>query len=78
MYYSLRDKDFLKDSNEGVSRPYVRYDCGTRFEECVSEDRGCACCLASRNAELHERAEKLSIEVSVLSRREGSFRRLYL
>ena len=37
-----------------------------------------ACCLTSRNAELLERAEKLSVEVSVLSLREGRSRRLYL
>ena len=48
----------------------------TSSEECVAE-RGCACCLASRNAELLERADKLSAEVTVLSRREGRFRRLY-
>ena len=46
-------------------------------EECVSEDNGCACCRTSLNAELLERADKLSVEVSVLSLREGSSRRLY-
>ena len=46
-------------------------------EECVSEDNGCACCRTSRNAELLERADKLSVEVSVLSLREGRSRRLY-
>ena len=40
-------------------------------------NKGCACCLASLNAELLERADKLSVEVSVLSRREGRFGRLY-
>ena len=66
------------DSNETALRPDVRYDRGTSSEECVSEDKSCACCLASRNTELLERAEKLGVEVSLLSRREGRFRRLYL
>ena len=43
--------------------------------QCVS-NRACACCLASLKAELLERADKLGVEVSVLSRREGRFRRL--
>ena len=47
-------------------------------DECVSEDNGCECCLTSRRAELLERAEKLSVEVSVLSLREGRSLRLYL
>ena len=55
-----------------------KYDGGTDPEECVSVDKGCACCCASRNAELLERAEKFSVEVLVLNRREGRFRRLYL
>ena len=54
----------------------MKYDGGTVSEKCVSEDKGCACCLASRNAELLERADKLSVEVSVLSPHEGRFRRL--
>ena len=47
-------------------------------DEFVSEDNNCACCRTSRKAELLERADKLSVEVSVLSLREGSSRRLYL
>ena len=42
-------------------------------EECVS-----SCCRTSLNAELLERADKLIVEVSVLSLREGRSRRLYL
>ena len=53
-------------SNEAVSRPDVKYDEDTGSEECVSEDTGRACCRTSRIAELLERAEKLSVEVSVL------------
>ena len=49
---------------------------GNRIPSCHSS--GCACCLASRNAELLERAEKLCVEESVLSQREGRFRRIYL
>ena len=56
----------------------MKYDGGTGSEEFVSEDKGCACYLACRNAELLEKAEKLGVEVSVLSRREGRFRRLNL
>ena len=37
-----------------------------------------ACCLASRNAEMLERAGKLKIELSVLSLRVGKFRSVYL
>ena len=40
-------------------------------EEFVSEDNGCACCRTSLKAELLERADMLSVEVSVLSLREG-------
>ena len=43
-------------------------------EECVSEDNGCACCRTSVHAELLERADKLSVEVSALSLREGRSR----
>ena len=56
----------------------MKYDGGTGSEECVSGDKVCVCCRASRNAELLEIAEKLSVEVSVLSRREGKFGRLDL
>ena len=54
------------------------YDVGTGSVEGVSEERGCACCRASRIAELLERAERLSVGVSVLSRRNWLCRRLYL
>ena len=54
----------------------MKYDGGTGSEVCVSEDKGCACYLTCRNAELLERAEKSGVEVSVLSRREGRFQRL--
>ena len=37
----------------------------------------CACCRTSLNAALLERADKLSVEVSVISRREGKSRRKY-
>ena len=69
-----------EESSEAVSKPDVKYECGTNSEENVSGDKGCACCLASLNAEeLLERAEKLSVEVSVvLNLREGRFLRLYL
>ena len=50
---------------------------GISSEECVSEDHSCACCRTSLNAELLERADNLSVEVSVLSLREGRSRRLY-
>ena len=56
----------------------MKYDGGTGSEQCVSEDKGCVCCRASRNAELLERAEKLGVEISVLSGREVRFRMLYL
>ena len=46
-------------------------------EECVSEDNGWACCRTRLKVELLERADKLSVEVSVLSLREGRSRRLY-
>ena len=39
-----------EDSKEVVSRPDVKYDWGASSEECVSEDKGSACCFASRNA----------------------------
>ena len=44
----------------------------------MSEDNGCACCRTNLKAELLERADRLSVEVSVLSLREGRSRRLYL
>ena len=47
-------------------------------EEFVSEDNGCACCRRSLKVELLERADRLSVEVSVISLREGRSRRLYL
>ena len=47
-------------------------------EEFVSQDNGCACCRTSLKAELLERANRLSVEVSVLSLRERRSRRLYL
>ena len=50
----------------------------SKFEEFVSEDNGCACCRTNLKAELLERADRLSVEVSVLSLREGRSRRLYL
>ena len=37
-----------------------------KFWNCVSEDNGCACCRTSLNAEWLERADKSSVEVSVL------------
>ena len=49
-----------------------------KSEECVSEDNGCACCRKSLTVELLGRADRLSVEVSVLSLREGKSRRLYL
>ena len=49
-----------------------------KSEEFVSEDNGCACCRKSLKVELLERADRLSVEVSVLSLREGRSRRLYL
>ena len=42
------------------------------------EGNGCACCRTSLNAELLERADKLSVEVYVLGLREGRARGLYL
>ena len=50
---------------------------GINSEECVSGDNGWACCRTSLNAELLQRADILSVEVSVLSLREGRSRRLY-
>ena len=47
-------------------------------DEFVSEDNGFACCCTSRKAELLEGADELSLEVSVLSLREGRSLRLYL
>ena len=47
-------------------------------EEFVPEDNGCACCRTIRKVELLERADRLRVEVSVLSLRDGSSRRLYL
>ena len=67
----------MEESNEAVSKPEVKLGEGISFEECVSEDNGCVCCRTSLNAELLERADKLSVEVSVLSLREGRSRRLY-
>ena len=42
------------------------------------EDNGCACCRRSLKVELLERADRLSVEVSLLNLREGRSRRLYL
>ena len=61
-----------------VSKPDVKYGEGINSEEFVSEDNGCACCRTSRKVELLERADRLRVEVSVLSLREGRSRRLYL
>ena len=54
--------------------PDVKFDCGTSSEEWVSEDSGRACCLARRNAEVLESAEKSNVEVSVLSFRQDEGR----
>ena len=54
------------------------YGEGIKSEELVSEDNGCSCCRRSLQVELLERADRLSVEVSVLSLREGRSRRLYL
>ena len=67
-----------EESKEAVSKPDVKYAEGINSEEFVSEENGCACCRTSRKAELLERADKLRVEVSVLSLREGRSRRLYL
>ena len=56
----------------------MKYGEGINSEEFVSEDNGCACCRTSRKTELLERADRLRVEVSVLSLREGRSRRLYL
>ena len=56
----------------------MKYGEGINSEEFVSEDNGCACFSTSLKAELLERADRLSVEVSVLSLREGRSRRLYL
>ena len=61
-----------------MSKPDVKYGEGIKSEELVSEDNGCACCRRSLKVELLERADRLSVEVSVLSLREGRSRRLYL
>ena len=61
-----------------MSKPDVKYGEGTSSEGRVSEDNGCACCRTSRNAELLERAVRCSVEVSVLSLRDGRSRRFYL
>ena len=61
-----------------VSKPDVKYGEGINSVKFVSEDNGCACCRTSRKAELLERADRLRVEVSVLSLREGRSRRLYL
>ena len=55
----------------------MKFGEGISSEECVSGDNICACCRTSLNAELLERADRLSVEVSVLSLREGRSRRLY-
>ena len=65
-----------EESNETVSAPVLKYDCGKRSEVCVLEDSGCAFCSKRRNAELLERAVKLSVEVS-LRLRVGSGLKLY-
>ena len=56
----------------------VKYREGIKSEEFVSEDNGCACCRRSLKVELLERADRLSVEVSVLSLCEGRSRRLHL
>ena len=61
-----------------MSKPDVKYGEGINSEEFVSEDNSCACCRKSLKVELLERADRLSVEVSVLSLREGRSRRLYL
>ena len=69
----------LRESNGSVAKPEtLKNNCGTSSEECVSADRSFVCCLVSRNAEFIERAEHFSVEVSVLSVREGRFPKLYL
>ena len=69
-----------KNSEEFVSEDNGCACCrkSLNSEEFVSEDNGCACCRTSLKAELLERADRLSVEVSVLSLREGRSRRLYL
>ena len=61
-----------------MSKPDVNHGEGIKSEEFVSEDNGCACCRRSLKVELLERADRLSVEVSVLSLREGRSRRLYV
>ena len=51
---------------------------GINSEEFVSEDNGCAFCRTSRKVKLLERGDRIRVEVSVLSLREGRSRRLYL
>ena len=60
-----------------MSEPDVKYGEGIKSEEFVSEDNGCACCPKSLEVELLERADRLRVEVFVLSLREGRSRRLY-
>ena len=64
-----------EESREAVSKPDVKYGEGIKSEEIASEDNGCACCRRSLKVELLERADRLSVEVSVLSLREGRSRR---
>ena len=61
-----------------MSKPDLKYGEGIKSEEFVSEDNGCACCRRSLKVELLERADRLRVEVSVLSLREGRSRRLFL
>ena len=56
----------------------MKYGEGINSEEFVSEDNGCACCRTSRKVELLERADKIRVEVPVLSLRGRKSRRLYL
>ena len=67
-----------EESREAVSTPDVKYGEGIKSEEFVSDDNGCACCRRSPKVELLERADRLSVEVSVLSLLEGRSRKLYL
>ena len=61
-----------------MSKTDVQNGEGIKSEEFVSEDNCCACCPRSLKVEILERADMLSVEVSVLSLREGRSRRLYL
>ena len=61
-----------------MSKPDVKHGEGIKSEEFVSEDNGCACCRRSLKVEMLERADRLSVEVSVLKLREGRSRRIYL